>query len=173
MTIEANIRQWLLLAAPSAQVKQAPYEGPRPDTPYLTYQIIGVSEQGAGWRVDYADGKDIRSTSAVLTVSVNAYSDQGWRYLANAKAMGDVWEARTALLANDVALAYMQGGATNNLTGLGDTGYRSRYQCDLMFHADLTHERTRYLIDQWALDGQFIAGSGEIVPSSVGWVRPE
>lgn len=168
MTIEANIRAWLQLAAPGAEVKQAPYQGERPAGDYLTYQIIAVDEQEAGWKVTYSDGTDTRYTSAVLTVSVNAYVSKGYGVLANAKAMGDVWEARDVLKADDVALAYMQGGATQNLTALGDTGFRSRYQCDLMFHADLTHERTRYLIDSWHVDGIFNPNQ----PSSVDWVRP-
>lgn len=173
MTIEANIRAYLLLAAPGAQVKQAPYEGDRPAGDYLTYQIINVLENQNGWRVDYADGVDTLRTSAVITVSVNAYAPKGYQYLSNAKALGSAWEGRMALKADDIALAFMQGGGTGNLTGLGDTGFRSRYQCDLMFHADLTHERTRSLIDQWALTGQFSAADGSFaVPSSVDWVRP-
>jgi hypothetical protein len=172
MTIEANIRAYLLLAAPGAQVKQAPYEGDRPATPYLTYQIINILENQNGWRIDYAAGKDTLRTSAVLTVSVNAYADKGYQFLSNAKALGSAWEGRTALSADDIALSFMQGGATNNLTGLGDTGFRSRYQCDLMFHADLTHERTRSLIDEWALTGTFRVDESITVPSSVDWTRP-
>ncbi len=173
MTIEANIRAWLQLAAPGAEVKQAPYQGERPTGDYLTYQIIAVDEQEAGWKVTYSDGIDTRYTSAVLTVSVNAYAAKGYGLLANAKALGDVWEARGALKANDVALAFMQGGATQNLTALGDTGFRSRWQCDLMFHADLTHERTRDLINEWHLTGEFSSADGSfVVPSSVDWVRP-
>ena len=168
MTIEANIRAWLQLAAPGSDVKQAPYQGERPTGDYLTYQIIAVDEQEAGWKVTYSDGIDTRYTSAVLTVSVNAYAAKGYGLLANAKALGDVWEARLALKADDVALAFMQGGATQNLTALGDTGFRSRWQCDLMFHADLTHERTRYLIDQWHVDGIFNPNQ----PTSADWVRP-
>jgi len=172
MTIEANIRSYLLLAAPGAQVKQAPYEGDRPNGDYLTYQVISVLEQQNGYKATYAAGVDTLRTSAVLTVSVNAYADKGYQYLANAKALGSAWEGRTALSADDIALAFMQGGASNNLTGLGDTGFRSRWQCDLMFHADLTHERTRALIDQWMLTGKFIVDESQFVPSSVDWVRP-
>lgn len=172
MTIEANIRKWLLVAAPGVAVKQAPYEGDRPATPYLTYQVISIAEQQTGWKRTNTAGTDTRYTSAVITVSVNAYADKGYGYLSNAKALGDVWEARMALRDGDIALAYMQGGGTGNLTGLGDTGFRSRYQCDLMFHADLTHERTRSLIDEWALDGEFIVDDEETVPSSVDWARP-
>lgn len=168
MTIEANIRAWLQLAAPGAEVKQAPYDGERPVGDYLTYQIIGVDEQEAGWKVTYADGTDTRYTSAVLTVSVNAYAAKGYALLANAKALGDVWEARGVLKAGDIALAFMQGAATQNLTGLGDTGFRSRYQCDLMFHADLTHERTRYLINEWHMSGVFEPNQ----PTGIDWVRP-
>lgn len=173
MTIEANLRTYLLLAAPGAQVKQAPYEGARPDSPYLTYQIISVLENQNGWKVGYAAGVDTLRTAAVLTVSVNSYADKGYQFLSNAKALGSAWEGRMALAADDIALSFMQGGSTNNLTGLGDTGFRSRYQCDLMFHADLTHERTRSLIDQWALTGTFSAADGSFtLPSSAGWVRP-
>jgi hypothetical protein len=172
MTIEANIRAYLLLAAPGTQVKQAPYEGERPATPYLTYQIIGVLENQNGWSTTYTGGKDTVRTSAVLTVSVNAYTDKGYQALSNAKALGSAWEGRTALSSGGLALSFMQGGATNNLTGLGDTGYRSRYQCDLMFHADLTHERTRSLIDEWALAGRFTVTDGVYVPSSADWARP-
>lgn len=172
MTIEANIRAYLLLAAPGAQIKQAPYEGDRPAGNYLTYQIINVLENQSGWKTTYAAGKDTLRTSAVITVSVNAYAAKGYQYLSNAKALGSAWEGREALRKDGIALAFMQGGGTSNLTGLGDTGYRSRYQCDLMFHADLTHERTRYLIDEWHLTGEFKAGDGFVVPSSVDWVRP-
>lgn len=172
MTIEANIRAYLLLAAPSAQVKQAPYEGDRPAGDYLTYQIINVLENQNGWKTTYAAGKDTLRTSAVITVSVNAYASKGYQYLSNAKALGSAWEGREALRKDGIALAFMQGGGTNNLTGLGDTGFRSRFQCDLMFHADLTHERTRSLIDEWHLTGEFKAGDGFVVPSSVDWVRP-
>jgi hypothetical protein len=163
MTIEANIRAYLLLAAPGTQVKQAPYEGDRPATPYLTYQIISVLENQNGFKSTYAAGKDTVRTSAVLTVSVNAYADKGYQLLANAKALGSAWEGRQALSNGGLALSFMQGGATNNLTGLGDTGFRSRFQCDLMFHADLTHERTRSLIDEWALTGELLVKGGSYV----------
>jgi hypothetical protein len=172
MTIEANISAYLLLAAPGAEIKQAPYEGKRPATPYLTYQIISVLENQNGYKSTYAAGKDTLRTSAVLTVSVNAYADKGYQLLANAKALGSAWEGRQALSNSGLALSFMQGGATNNLTGLGDTGFRSRFQCDLMFHADLTHERTRSLIDEWALAGRFTVTDGVYVPSSVDWERP-
>ena len=173
MTIEASIRAYLLLAAPGAEVKQAPYEeGDRPAGDYLTYKIINVLENQNGWRVDYADGVDTLRTSAVITVSVNAYAPKGYQYLSNAKALGSAWEGRMALKAGDIALSFKEGGGTGNLTGLGDTGFRSRYQCDLMFHADLTHERTRSLIDQWALTGEFKVDDTVSVPSSVDWVRP-
>lgn len=172
MTIEANILSYLKLAAPGAQVKQAPYEGDRPAGNYLTYQIISVLENQNGWKTTYAAGKDTLRTSAVITVSVNAYAPKGYQYLSNAKALGSAWEGREALRKDGIALAFMQGGGTGNLTGLGDTGFRSRYQCDLMFHADLTHERTRSLIDQWALTGVFNTADVDQVPSSVDWVRP-
>ena len=172
MTIEANIRAYLLLAAPVAQVKQAPYEGGRKSGDYLTYQIINVLENQNGWKTTYAAGKDTLRTSAVITVSVNAYAAKGYQYLSNAKALGSAWEGREALRKDGIALAFMQGGNTSNLTGLGDTGFRSRYQCDLMFHADLTHERTRSLIAQWALTGEFKVDDAVFVPSSVDWVRP-
>jgi hypothetical protein len=172
MTIEANIRAWLLTAAPGLQVKQAPYEGDRPSTPYLTYQIISIVEQQNGWQVDYAAGIDTLRTSAVLTVSVNAYADKGYQYLSNAKALGSSWAGRGALKENDIAMAFMQGGATGNLTGLGDTGFRNRYQCDIMFQVDLTHDRTRDLINEWHLTGQFKVDDSTVIPSSVDWVRP-
>lgn len=172
MTIEANILSYLKLAAPGAQVKQAPYEGDRPAGDYLTYQIINVLENQNGWKTTYAAGKDTLRTSAVITVSVNAYAAKGYQYLSNAKALGSAWEGRMALRKDGIALAFMQGGGTGNLTGLGDTGFRSRYQCDLMFHADLTHERTRSLIDEWALTGVFNTADVDQVPSSVDWVRP-
>ena len=130
-------------------------------------------ENQDGWKTTYTAGKDTLRTSAVITVSVNAYAPKGYQYLSNAKALGSAWEGREALRKDGIALAFMQGDNTSNLTGLGDTGFRSRYQCDLMFHADLTHERTRSLIDEWHLKGQFSAADGSfVVPSSVDWVRP-
>lgn len=172
MTIEANLREFLSVAS-GLDVKQAPYQGARPDAPYLTYQIISVTEQQAGWRVDYADGVDTTHTAAEIAVSVNAYSPKGYGILSKANACGRAWEGRHTLSANGVALSYAQMGQINNLTGMGDTANRSRWQADLFFHADMRNDLTRALINEWQLSGEFTAGDGDVIQSSVSWLRDQ
>lgn len=150
---EQAIREWLVLTSDVTNVKQAPYRGERPVAPYATYQIIAVAPMANGFKSTYnaATGLDTRFTSAIMTVSVNVYSDQGYSAIAKAHAANDWWEARQILA--PAAMVFAQGGQINNLTALGDTDWRSRWQSDLTFHVDLTQERARYLINQWMITG--------------------
>ena len=150
---EAAIKEWLVLTSGVSDVKSAPYRGPRPDSPYATYQINAVAPMANGYKSTYnpTGSIDTRYTSAVMTVSVNVYADYGYRALSGVLAANDWWEARQILA--PAAMVFAQGGQINTLTALGETDWRSRYQCDLTFHVDLTHDRVRYLINQWVLTG--------------------
>jgi len=159
MTFEANILDWMEYTTGLATVKQAPYSGARPASPYGTFQINTVAPLQHGYKVTTIVGEtsftDRRFTQAVITVSANVYADKGYSYLTKALSSNDWWEARMKLLEGDIKLAFQYGSAPINLTGLGDTDFRSRWQSDFTFYADLTHERTRYVISQWDLAGQF------------------
>lgn len=151
---EEAIKDWLALIT-GGNIKQAPYTGPRPDSPYFTYQIINVSPMANGYKTTYnAMGSiDTRYTSALMTVSVNAYLDAGYAELSKVLAANDWWEARVIL--KDASMVFAQGSTINNLTALGDTDWRSRYQVDLTMHVDTTHDRVRYLIDQFNITGSW------------------
>lgn len=155
MTFEAAIRAFLVLTSGISDVKRAPYRGDRPASPYATYQINTVAPMIDGYKSTYnpTGSIDTRYTSAVMTVSVNAYADYGYRALSQVLASNDWWEARQTL--TPAMMAFQYGGTINTLTALGDTDWRSRYQCDLTFHVDTTHDRIRYLIEQWELTGNW------------------
>lgn len=152
---ETAIREWLVLTSGVTNVKQAPYRGQRPDADYATYQINAVAPMANGFKTTYAPATsiDTRHTSAIMTVSVNVYAPDGYAALAKAHAANDWWEARQIL--SPASMVFAQGGQINNLTALGDTDWRSRWQSDLTFHVDLTSDRIRYLIGQWIITGEF------------------
>ena len=159
MTFEANIKSWLELIT-GVTVVQAPYSGSRKTAPYVTFQIINVAPMVDGFRKAFVGSDFRRWTQATITVSVNVYADKGYQTCADILSANDWQDARIALREDDVALAFVQGTPPQNLTGLGDTDYRSRWQTDLTFSADLTHDRTRYIIDQWELAGEWATADG-------------
>lgn len=154
MTIEANIKAWLAYTTGLA-VLQAPYKGQRPAGDYATYQIIGSVPMVDGFKREIVDGKIRRYTAADITVSLNIYADKGYSIAHNVLSANDWQDARILLKDNDMALAFVSGSSPQNLTGFGDTDFRSRWQTDLLIKADLTHDRTLYLIDALTVSGEF------------------
>ena len=163
MTLETNIKAWLELIT-GMTVVQAPYSGSRKSAPYMTYQIIGISPMIDGFKKSFVGSDFRRWTQATITVSVNVYADKGYQALADILSANDWQDARIALKDGGVALAFVQGSPPNNLTGLGDTDFRSRWQSDLTMSADLTNDRTRYLIDHMLVSGTWhTADDGDII----------
>jgi hypothetical protein len=159
MTFEANIKAWLELIT-GYTVVQAPYSGARKVAPYITFQIIGIAPMVDGFKKAFVGADFRRWTQAKITVSVNVYADKGYQKLSDILSANDWQDARIALKDDGVALAFLQGSAPNNLTGLGDSDYRSRWQSDLTMNADLTNDRARYLIDQMMVSGEWATADG-------------
>jgi len=158
MTIEANIKDWLEFIT-GLTVLQAPYKGPRPAGDYATYQIISSAPHIHGYDRRLVGGNFRRYTAADITVSVNIYADKGYSIAHNILAAND-WQDARILLADGADLAFASGSAPQNLTGFGDTDFRSRWQTDLLIRADLTHDRTAYLIDSIVIEGDFVREDG-------------
>lgn len=152
-------------------VKEAPYGGARIDDDYITYQVMSIEPEQHAYKHKFTQSVGnlydwTKCASAALRVSLNAYSPDGMAMLNRLAMSGDWWEARQQLISDGDELALLSAGAPTNLTGLGDEGYRSRYQADFNFIVSLADQRTIYSITQWHLTGQF-SNTRETVQSQV------
>ena len=158
--IQQSLYDWMTLVNPGVAVKMAPYSGERPAGDYITYQILTIVPMVDGYKHTYTLNAGnlydwTRINNAEMRVSINAYSPNGIALLNNLQMSNDWWQAKQTLKADGDDIAFVDATGPQNLTGLGDEGYRSRYQMDARFHMTISNTRTKYEIQQWALTGDF------------------
>ncbi len=111
--------------------------GPRPKVEYLSYKVLDWTESDFdGFDKSDIDGDD--DNLAVdyynrnrVTVSVNAYSENGREMLSRVSKSKKKWEVRRELLNDKVS--HIRTGTIRDLTFLGDTRFRRRFQVDYTF----------------------------------------
>ena len=132
--------------------------GPIPNGDYITYSLLSVispdydiivKEQIAG------DSDHILQTvlsNVKLIFDINSYSNTGYQILEELKLTPHLWGCRRVLNQNNITLAGK--GATRNLTYLGDTTYKPRYQAEFTFRANARLEELIDVINYWNIKGE-------------------
>lgn len=161
--IEEKLKAWISAMIPSADVKLAPYDGPRPQSNYITFQPLTIVPQLHSYdrvreiaQTGFID--ETRKFAALMTVSVNAYSLSGMAWVQRLHASSEVWEARNEL-GDDIALSGMT--RSQNLTGLGDEKHRARWQGDFEFMITTSDTFTIYQLSEFFITGKWISGDPE------------
>ena len=167
MTPEEAILQWIT-ATTGLDAYQAPIrsEQDRPSGDYCTFQIVTINVP------DYdnvrAEGKDsdfITKTSqsdAEVTISLNVWKPYGYQDLMRLNHSVDFWESRNLLSQGSAAINRL--GDPQDLTGLGDTNWRDRWQMDITFFIRFETEFDWNRLKQWEIHGSFtrVDDTGEI-----------
>lgn len=154
--IERSLYNWMETVNPLVSNLQAPFEGPRPASPYLTYQIISLVPERDLYKESLNATKDVvtRYGSAAMRVSINAYAPNGYDLLNRLHQSKEDWDSRMALLSDDEDLSLLGAGNIQTLTALGDESWRSRFQADFNFLVTIKSDWTFYRIQQFTLTGQ-------------------
>lgn len=160
MSICDNIFGWIKAVLPDVDVKRSPYEGPRPENGYITYQII--SETPEMWakkreRVRAVDMIDeTLSYETSFTVSINAYSPTGSMWISRLIASRQFESAQLALLENGYDISFRDvPQMPRNLTALGTEGYRERWQGDFTLDYTVKHTHQIYELKQIITKGNW------------------
>lgn len=167
MTPEAAILTWITDAT-GLEAYQAPLrsEQERPSTDYCTFQMINI--QLPEFNSVIVEGKDddfITKTvqsDAIVTLSLNVWKAYGYTDLMKLNHSADFWESRNILSQGNAAINEL--GNPQDLTGLGDTNWRDRWQMDLTFFIRFETQYDWDRLKQWEIHGQFVRvdGTGEI-----------
>jgi hypothetical protein len=129
-------------------VIRANQNGPRPTEPYATYQIISETQADFSyWDPTTAGGDDVTSTfivPAMLMVSVDVFAPDG---LDKLSALGQSKNLVSIRNLFGPGIVLRRKRETRDLTELGDTRWRPRYQADFDFarYNELTEGNKRII----------------------------
>lgn len=156
--IERSLYNWMTTVHPGVTVVQAPFEGPRPASPYLTYQIISVVPEADRYKSTLNGAKDTVTHfgTATMRVSVNAYAQGGYDLLNKLHQSKRDINSRLALLSDSEDLTLIGQSGVNTLTALGDESWRSRFQSDFNFLVGIKSDWTFERIQQFNLTGEWV-----------------
>lgn len=138
----------------------APFNGPAPDPPYIA--IFDFAESGNCYpsveRVALEGGGILYSVQdhTKLTVSFNAYADNGRELLAKVKDFASLPQVIGRPILHDV-------GDIRNLSFLDDSKFAPRYQCDFTFSVDTYHEAEDVPVETVEISGAVSEIESEIV----------
>jgi hypothetical protein len=138
-------------------VIRANQNGPRPTEPYATYQIISVNPADFAYWTKVALGVDddietTYRTPAMVMVSVDMYASDGITKLAELGQSKYLYNIRNIFTPSDIVLRNKRD--TRDLTDLGDTRWRPRYQADFDFAWYNTITEINQLILEMELHGK-------------------
>lgn len=110
--------------------------GVLPATDYITFALLACVPDDHSieckQKVDKEHGLKTSNQRYTVTVSVNAFSNSGYAILDKLKkSPKNNYDVKTALSVNDTAFIGCNG--FNDLTFLGDTTHKPRYQSDFQF----------------------------------------
>ena len=92
--------------------------------------------------------------NAVILLSVNVFSINGYDELSQLNASGDYWQTRVSLAAEGITIGRL--GNPQNLTGLGDTDFVDRWQMDIELRVTIETQNDWDRIKQWQLTGRML-----------------
>jgi hypothetical protein len=156
---ESTIYDWLLAVSgfSSGNIYRANQDIPRPNGNIITYQVI--SEEKNQYPETRKASIDDHLISAIYnyfysyTVSINIYSKTGRDTMRSLGRSFDVFSHRKIL--RDSGFVLLSSGSIRDLTSLGDTGYRARFQSDFVFRAIESTSEQYEKIKSFELVGNF------------------
>lgn len=150
-----TLRDWIIAVTGYGinNVYRTDQEGPRADGDYATYKII--SSNTAHWPIETRE--DFGSDDDVLRkfdyyrpflVSINVFALDGYDVLDNLANSNDDYRNRQILTNGDGLELVGLRGETQDLTGLGDTEHKQRYQATFEFrHFKQGTERNQRILE--------------------------
>lgn len=162
MSIEKNLMNWIKRnVIDASEFIQLPFDGPRPKKDYVAFQIMSlVPEQHSFDSVRVASGSAMISETmlfnAAMTVSINAYSYQGYVWLNRLHASAEDWQSREILRADGVDMNLAGMVSTRNLTGLGDEKSRPRHQGDFRFYITTSNTFEVHRLKEFIITGRWV-----------------
>ncbi len=170
MTPEKAILEWIT-STTGLDAYQAPIrsEKDRPSGDYCTFQLININlPEYDNVRSEGKDADFITKTSqsdAEVTVSLNVWKPYGYQDLMRLNHSVDFWESRNLL--NQGSASINRLGNPQDLTGLGDTNWRDRWQMDITFFIRFENAFDWDRLKQWEINGQFVSFDGSDVIESI------
>ncbi|MGL5774521.1 MAG: phage neck terminator protein [Aeromonas veronii] len=165
MSIEKNLQSWLKYCVPNLGdntfYMQLPFDGPRPKKDYMSFQVMSLApEQHSFDIVRVASGSALISETvrfnATMTVSINAYSYQGYQWLNRLHASAEDWQSRELLRADGVDMNLAGMVSTRNLTGLGGEKSRPRHQGDFRFYITTENKFEVHRLKEFIITGKWV-----------------
>jgi len=151
------MKAWLMQISEldSQHVILARQNGPRPEGDYITFEILATT----GNSFDYSskDEKDGDFATVYFynlkqtTLDVNIYSDDGVEIHNKLSHSNELYSIRS--LFKDDDMVFISGATPRNLTGLGDTSWRPRYQSEYRFRTSNTIAEDVERIFEYDIDG--------------------
>ncbi|MGL4752952.1 MAG: phage neck terminator protein [Aeromonadaceae bacterium] len=165
MSIENNLQSWMKHCVPNLGdntfYMQLPFDGPRPKKDYMSFQVMSlVPEQHSFDSVRVASGSALISETmrfnATMTVSINAYSYQGYQWLNRLHASAEDWQSRELLRADGVDINLAGMVSARNLSGLGDEKSRPRHQGDFRFYITTDNTFEIHRLSEFIITGKWV-----------------
>lgn len=144
----------------------------KPSGEYMTFNIVSIvsseyhNVDGVVKDADFIT-KSV-TNHAKMVVSFNAFSRKGYQALSDLNASETFWQHTNTLKQDGITINKL--GNPQNLTGLGDTNFVSRWQMDMEFLIELVTEYDWHRIKEIQIAGRFLRvdNTGEVV-SVVKW----
>ena len=166
MSHKSALKAWIMLVTgfESTQVIQSNQNGPRPIGNYATFKIIS----NVGKDFDYSAREQVDADNITMhyynqqetTVDVNIYASNGAAIHSQLGHSGYLGSVRSRLKEDQMVL--IRGNTPLDLTGLGDTKWRPRYQADYRFRAGNTITESNKRIKELEISGTIESISGTI-----------
>ena len=162
--IEKNIKAWIDgTVIGSTKTIRLPYDGQRPDSNYMGYQVISVIPESHSYDVVRELNQsglidETRKFNASMLVSINAYSVSGYDWLNRLHASAENFASQQLLIADDTEISLVGMERNSNLTGLGDELHRPRWQGDFRFFITTSNTFEIYRLSQFVINGKWISG---------------
>lgn len=147
----------LITGYASSNVIRGNQNGPRPSGNFATYQVttvqladFGGTEQGdpdVNGKFEYT-----HTTRNIVSVDVNIYDLEGWQILQKLDKSNMLLDVRGIFAPLGIVL--IGSDAVQDLTQLGDTEWRPRYQAEFRFRTYYEFTEENYIINDYSLEGK-------------------
>lgn len=174
--MEEALYNWLL-SVTGLDVYAAPLNNAtdKPSGDYATYQIIAMVMSDFNQNNAVVKDADfITKTSynnATMSVSINIFSDQGYSIITDLNNSADFWESRNLLKQGGITINRF--GNPQNLTGLGDTNFVTRWQADIEMRIAIENQYDWDRLKEIQLGGSFsTVDNSQTIVSVSQWPKP-
>ena len=174
--MEEALYNWML-SVTGLDVYAAPINNAsdKPLGDYATYQMVAMTMSDFNHNDAVVKDADfITKTSmnnATMVVSVNVFADQGYIKITDLNNSADFWESRNILKQGGITINRF--GDPQNLTGLGDTNFVTRWQADIEMRIAIENQYDWDRLKEIQLGGSFrTADDSQIIVSVAQWPKP-